>query len=209
MTSSGTVSACVQHAYRDQHLQSGTVIMINDKALVQTKSLLTTNQRTPAAWSATRAGKTEMAKADVAELQHAVRLRGGKATQAPGHERGPKAGRQTTLQERSGRTHRKATARDGLLLPCQREGFQARLHKVEAWQAQRGPKNPKKHGRRPQANHQGLYKDPRTGFGSVAQMLSRLRCGTPASPERGEGFWTAPGESAAEKAATASCLWSP
>ena len=29
-----------------------------------------------------------------------------------------------------------------------------------------------------------VYKDSRTGFGSIAQTLRRLRCATPASPKR-------------------------
>ena len=28
-----------------------------------------------------------------------------------------------------------------------------------------------------------VYKDPRTGFGSIAQTLQQSRCATPASPE--------------------------
>ena len=89
------------------------LIMINDEALVQTKSLstqlsLTTNQRNPGCLviagntgnvvcntsftnlSDSRV-KTEMAEADVAELQQLFDSV-GQAVQAPGHERGPEAG---------------------------------------------------------------------------------------------------------------------
>ena len=90
---------------RDGGAHQCELIMINDEALVQTKSLstqlsLTTNQRNPGCLviagntgnvvcntsftnlSDSRV-KTEMAEADVAELQ---------AVQAPGHERRPEAG---------------------------------------------------------------------------------------------------------------------
>ena len=40
--------------------------------------------------------KTEIAEADVAEPSAALQLRGGQAVQAPGHERGPKAGLRLT-----------------------------------------------------------------------------------------------------------------
>ena len=87
--------------------------MINDEALVQTKSLstqlsLTTNQRNPGCLAiAGNTGnvvcntsftdlsdsrvKTEIAEADVAELLQLFDS-GGQAVQAPGHERGPEAG---------------------------------------------------------------------------------------------------------------------
>ena len=37
----------------------------------------------------------------------------------------------------------------------------------------------KKHGRRPQANHQGRLRDPRTGFGSIAQTLQQAQVRDP------------------------------
>ena len=98
---------------RDGGTHQCELIMINDEALAQTKSLstqlsLTTNQRNPGCLVI--AGNTgnvvcntsftnlsdSRVKTEMAE--------GGQAVQTPGHERGPKAGlRQTTSQERSGR----------------------------------------------------------------------------------------------------------
>ena len=98
---------------RDGGAHQCELIMINDEALVQTKSLstqlsLTTNQRNPGCLviagntgnvvcntsftdlSDSRV-KTEIAKADVAELLQLFDS-GGQAVQAPGHERGPEAG---------------------------------------------------------------------------------------------------------------------
>ena len=56
-----------------------------------------------------------------------------------------------------------------------RKGFQARLD-------DRKPGRPS--GGTPAGEPKAVYEDPRTGFGSIAQTLHRLRCATPASPER-------------------------
>ena len=58
-----------------------------------------------------------------------------------------------------------------------RKGFQARLDEVEAWQAQRGRRTHKKHGRRPQANHQGkaVYQDPSISREEVKSFLDGFR----------------------------------
>ena len=83
----------------------------------------------------------------------AVRLRGGQAVQAPGHERGPEVGLRLRRLRRNKLTGA-ARWSDGTemvtldyshltsVLWGARKGFQARLGKVEALQAQRGPKNP-------------------------------------------------------------------
>ena len=55
------------------------------------------------------------------------------------------------------------------------KGFQARL----------GRRSHKKHGRRPQANHQGRLRGSRTGFGSIAQTLQQAQVRDP-SISRGE-----------------------
>ena len=126
---------------------------------MQTKSLstqlsLTTNQKNPgclviagntATWSATRASQI-CRTAGCGRAQAAVRLRGGQAVQAPGHERGPEAGlRLGRLRRTLDYSHLTSV----LWGVC--KGFQVRLDKVEAWHAQAGAED----GRRPQANHQG------------------------------------------------------
>ena len=83
----------------------------------------------------------------------AVRLRGGQAVQAPGHERGPEAGlrlgrlRRNEVEEFDGRW---SDGTEMVTLDCSHltsvlwgvcKSFQARLDALEAWQAQRGPKN--------------------------------------------------------------------
>ena len=148
--------------------------MINDEALVQTKSLstqlsLTTNQRNPGCLviagntgnvvcntsftdlSDSRV-KTEIAEADVAELLQL--FDSVEAAQAPGHERGPEAGlrlgRLRKWKNLTGTT-RWSDGTEMVTLDYSHltsvlwgvcKGFQARLDEVEAWQAQRGPKNP-------------------------------------------------------------------
>ena len=111
---------------RDGGTHQCELIMINDEALVQTKSLstqlsLTTNQRNPG--SLVIAGntgnvvcntsftnlsdsrvKTEMAEADVAELQQLFDSVEAKQYNRPDMNEDLRASRQTTSQERSGRT---------------------------------------------------------------------------------------------------------
>ena len=126
--------------------------MINDEALVQTKSLstqlsLTTNQRNPGCLViAGNMGnvvcntsftnlpdsrvKTEMAEADLGELQQLF----------------DSAGTKWKNLARTARWSDGTETVTRLLAPHQRavgvrQGFQARLDEVEAWQAQRGPKN--------------------------------------------------------------------
>ena len=85
----------------------------------------------------------------------AVRLRGGQAVQAPGHERGPEAGlrlgrlRRNEVEEFDGTT-RWSDGTEMVTLDYSHltsvlwgvcKGFQARLDALEAWQAQREPKN--------------------------------------------------------------------
>ena len=145
-------------------------LMINDEALVQTKSLstqlsLTTNQRNP--------GCLVIVGNVVHELHGLVRqpgkdgdcrgrrgraaaaVRRGQAVQAPGHERGPEAGLRlgrlagTKWKNLTGTT-RWSDGTEMVTLDYSHltsvlwgvcKSFQARLDALEAWQAQRGPKN--------------------------------------------------------------------
>ena len=83
---------------RDGGAHQRKLIMINDEALVQTKMSLTTNERNPGCLViAGNTGNvvcntsfTDLSDSRVkTEIAEALRLRGGQAVQAPGHERGP------------------------------------------------------------------------------------------------------------------------
>ena len=77
-----------------------------------------------------------MAEADVAELQQLF-----DSVEAKQYKR-PDMNEDLRLEEFDGRRPVERRHGDGysrLLTPC--KGFQARLDEVEAWQAQRGPKN--------------------------------------------------------------------
>ena len=151
--------------------------MINDEALVQTKSLstqlsLTTNQRNPGCLviagntgnvvcntsftnlSDSRV-KTEMAEADVAELQQLFDSVEAKQYKRPDMNGDLRLGFASNDFAGTKWKNLTGTARwsDGTEMVtldyshltsvlwgvC--KGFQARLDEVEAWQAQRGPKN--------------------------------------------------------------------
>ena len=89
--------------------------------------------------------KTEMVEADVAELKQCS-TRGGQAAQAPGHERGPEAGTEMVTLDYSHLT-------SVLWRVC--KGFQAGWTRWKPGRPSGGQRSHKKHGRRPQANHQG------------------------------------------------------
>ena len=183
--SSGTVSAPQLFAStsarvfleRDGGAHQCELIMINDEALVQTKSLstqlsLTTNQRNPGCLviagntgnvvcntsftdlSDSRV-KTEIAKADVAELLQLFDSVEAKQYKRPdmngdlrlGFASDDFAG--TNLKNLTGTT-RWSDGTEMVTLDYSHltsvlwgvcKGFQARLDALEAWQAQRGPKN--------------------------------------------------------------------
>ena len=163
---------------RDGGTHQCELIMINDEALVQTKSLstqlsLTTNQRNPGCLviagntgnvvcntsftdlSDSRV-KTEIAEADVAELLQlfdSVEAKQYKRPDMNGDLRlgfasddfaGTKWKNLTGTTRWSDGTEMVTLDYSHLtsVLWGVRKGFQARLDKVEAWQAQRGPKNP-------------------------------------------------------------------
>ena len=93
--------------------------------------------------------KTEMAEADVAELQQLF-----DSVEAKQYKRPDMNG-----DLRLGVTLDYSHLTSVLWGVC--KGFQARLDEVEAWQAQdrRSRRSHKKHGRRPQANHQGRLRE--------------------------------------------------
>ena len=140
--------------------------MINDEALVQTKSLstqlsLTTNQRNPGCLVIARNTgnvvcntsftnlsdsrvKTEMAEADVAELQQRPDMNGDlRLGFASNDFAGTKWKNLTGTARWSDGTEMVTLDYSHLtsVLWGVCKGFQARLDEVEAWQAQRGPKN--------------------------------------------------------------------
>ena len=162
---------------RDGGAHQCELIMINDEALVQTKSLstqlsLTTNQRNPGCLviagntgnvvcntsftnlSDSRV-KTEMAEADVAELQQLFDSVEAKQYKRPDMNEDLRLGFASDDFAGTKWKNLTGTARwsDGTEMVtldyshltsvlwgvC--KGFQARLDEVEAWQAQRGPKN--------------------------------------------------------------------
>ena len=141
--------------------------MINDEALVQTKSLsthlsLTTNQRNPGCLviagntgnvvcntsftnlSDSRV-KTEMAEADVAEQAKQYKRPDMNEDLRPGFASNDFAGtkwKNLTGTVRWSDGTEMVTLDYSHLTSVVRKGFQARLDEVEAWHAQRGPKNP-------------------------------------------------------------------
>ena len=162
---------------RDGGAHQCELIMINDEALVQTKSLstqlsLTTNQRNPGCLviagntgnvvcntsftnlSDSRV-KTEMAEADVAELKQLFDSVEAKQYKRPDMNEDLRLGFASNDFSGAKWKNLTGTARwsDGTEMitldyshltsvlwgVC--KGFQARLDEVEAWQAQRGPKN--------------------------------------------------------------------
>ena len=162
---------------RDGGAHQCELIMINDKALVQTKSLstqlsLTTNQRNPGCLviagntgnvvcntsftnlSDSRV-KTEMAEADVAELKQLFDSVEAKQYKRPDMNEDLRLGFASNDFSGAKWKNLTGTARwsDGTEMitldyshltsvlwgVC--KGFQARLDALEAWQAQRGPKN--------------------------------------------------------------------
>ena len=152
---------------RDGGTHQCELIMINDEALVQTKSLstqlsLTTNQRNPGCLviagntgnvvcntsftnlSDSRV-KTEMAEADVAELKQLFDSVEAKQYKRPDTDdfAGTKWKNLTGTARWSDGTEMVTLDYSHLtsVLWGVRKGFQARLDEVEAWQAQRGPKN--------------------------------------------------------------------
>ena len=156
---------------RDGGAHQCELIMINDEALVQTKSLstqlsLTTNQRNPGCLviagcntsftnlSDSRV-KTEMAEADVAELKQLFDSVEAKQYKRPDMNEDLRLGFASNDFSGAKWKNLTGTARwsDGTemvtldyshltsVLWGVRKGFQARLDEVEAWQAQRGPKN--------------------------------------------------------------------
>ena len=162
---------------RDGGAHQCELIMINDEALVQTKSLstqlsLTTNQRNPGCLviagntgnvvcntsftnlSDSRV-KTEMAEADVAELQQLFDSVEAKQYKRPDMNGDLRLGFASNDFAGAKWKNLTGTARwsDGTemvtldyshlasVLWGVRKGFQARLDALEAWQAQRGPKN--------------------------------------------------------------------
>ena len=186
---------------RDDGAHQRELIMINDEALVQTKSLstqlsLTTNQRNPGCLviagntgnvvcntsftdlSDSRA-KTEMAEADVAELQQLFDSV-GQAAQAPGHERGPEAGlclkrlRRNKVEEFDG--HRPVERRHGdgysRLLSHQRAGGCARASRP-GW-ARWKPGRPSR-GRRP-SRKRTVFRPPRSRGTLISSFLGQQCC---------------------------------
>ena len=162
---------------RDGGTHQCELIMINDEALVQTKSLstqlsLTTNQRNPGCLViADNTGnvvcntsftnlsdsrvKTEMAEADVAELQQLFDSVEAKQYKRPDMNEDLRLGfasddfAGTKWKKKTG-TARWSDGTEMVTLDYSRltsvlrgvcKGFQARLDEVEAWQAQWGPKN--------------------------------------------------------------------
>ena len=202
---------------RDGGTHQCELIMINDGAVAQTKSLstqlsLTTNQRNPGCLviagntgnvvcntsfrnlSDSRV-KTEMVEADVA----ALRLRGGQAVQAPGHERGPEAGlrlgrlRRNKMEEPDG--HSEVERRLRLLSPHQRALGSVQGLPGPAGQggslagpagAEEAIRNMADARRR---TIKAVYKNPRTGFGSIAQTLQQAQVRDPSiSREKVKAF---------------------
>ena len=123
-----------------------------------------------------------MAKADVAELQQLFDSVEAKQYKRPDMNEDLtglclKRLRRNEVEELDG--HREVERRHGdghprLLSPHQRalgsvKGFQARLDKVE------GRRSHKKHGRRRKQTIKAVYKNPRTGFGSIAQTLQQAQ----------------------------------
>ena len=169
--------------------------MINDEALAQTKSLstqlsLTTNQRNPACLviagntgnvvcntsftNLSDSRVTEMAEADVAELQQLFDSAEAKQYKRPDMNGDLRlASPQTTLQERSGRTCRTARWSDGTeTVTLDYSHLTSVLWGVWA-------EEPIRNMAARRRTIKAVYEDPRTGFGSIAQTLQQAQVRNP------------------------------
>ena len=133
--------------------------------------------------------KTEMVEADVAELQQ---LFDAKQYKRPDMNEDLRLGFASNDFAGTKWKNLTGTARwsDGTEMVTldysHLKGFQARLD-GGSLTGLGGRRSHKKHGRRPQANHQGVYEDPRTGFGSIAQTLQQAQVRNPSISRKGEG----------------------